>query len=144
MSSKTRLRMTPSQRLTRGLRYTAIGPVDVTMGAVGLGLESARSTAAWAGDRYRNGKLAQQLKEDLAAAQQVLSAELAAAQEVVAGLPESLSKKPQPNRRRRRVLWIGLGVAALAGGAAAFTVARQSAQPDPSPRPPSVEVTPKV
>ncbi|MGE2732739.1 cell wall synthesis protein CwsA [Mycolicibacterium vaccae] len=133
MSSKTRLRMTPSQRLTRGLRYTAIGPVDVTMGAVGLGLESARSTAAWAGDRYRNGKLGQQLKEDLAAAQ-----------EVVSGLPETLSKKPQPNRRRRRLLWIGLGVAALAGGAAAFTVARQSAQPEPSPRPPSVEVTPKV
>ncbi|MGE2835449.1 cell wall synthesis protein CwsA [Mycobacterium sp. SMC-4] len=132
MSSKTRVRMTPSQRFTRGLHYTTVGPVDLTRGAVGMGVDSVRSTAAWAGNRYRNGQLTRQLKEDLAAAQ-----------EVVAGLPDTLAKKRKPARRRRQLLWVGLGVAALAGGAAVFKVARQSAQPEPSPLPPSVEVTPK-
>lgn len=136
MSSKTRVRMTPSQRFSRGLHHTAVGPVDLTRGAVGMGVESARSTAAWAGSRYRNGQLARQLKDDLASAQQ-------AAQEVVAGLPETLGKKRKTARRRRQLVWVGVGIAVLAGGAAVFKVARQSAQPEPSPRPPSVEVTPK-
>ncbi|BBX19390.1 cell wall synthesis protein CwsA [Mycolicibacterium duvalii] len=143
MGSSTRVRMTPTQRLSRGLKYTAIGPVDVTRGAVGLGVDSVRSSAAWAGDRYRNGKLARQLKDDLSSAQQALTAEFSAAQEVVAGLPEALAKARAKQRRRKRLLWVGVGVTVVAGAAAVFTVARQSAQPEPSPRPPSVEVTPK-
>ncbi|MEZ0339190.1 cell wall synthesis protein CwsA [Mycobacterium sp. pV006] len=132
MSSKTRVRMTPGQRFSRGLRYTAIGPVDVTRGAVGLGAESVRSSATWVGNRYRDSRLTRQLAEELTSAQQA-----------IAELPEKLAKPRKAPNRRRRLLWVGLGVAALAGGAAVFTVARQSAQPEPSPRPPSVEVTPK-
>ena len=32
MSSKMDARLTPGERLTRGLKYTAVGPVDVTRG----------------------------------------------------------------------------------------------------------------
>ena len=40
MSSKTDVRLTPSQRLGRGLKYSAVGPVDVTRGTVGLSLQA--------------------------------------------------------------------------------------------------------
>lgn len=46
MSSKTDLRLTPRQRLARGLTYTAMGPVDVTRGAVGLGVHGAQEVLA--------------------------------------------------------------------------------------------------
>jgi hypothetical protein len=36
-----------------------------------------------------------------------------------------------------------VAVVALAGGAAAFSIIRRSSQPEPSPRPPSVEVAPR-
>lgn len=144
MSSKTSERLTPSQRLGRGLRYSTVGPVDVGRGAVGLGVESARSSATWAADRYRRSKVARQLKAELAAAQGVIAAELAAVQDVVATLPEALEKaRGSRHRGRRRLLWAGVGVAVLAGGAVTFSIVRRSAQPEPSPLPPSVEVTPK-
>lgn len=48
MSEQVETRLTPRERLTRGLAYSAVGPVDVTRGllelGVGLGLQSARST----------------------------------------------------------------------------------------------------
>ncbi|MEW5811815.1 MAG: cell wall synthesis protein CwsA [Actinomycetota bacterium] len=133
MSAKTRVRMTPSQRLSRGLKYSTVGPVDVTRGAVGIGVNSVRSSAAWVGQRYRSSEVAQQIKE-----------ELAAAQEAVVNLPETLENLRAPKRRRRpRLLILGIGVVVLAGGAAAFSIARRSTQPEPSPLPPSVEVTPK-
>ncbi|GAB3220670.1 cell wall synthesis protein CwsA [Mycolicibacterium hippocampi] len=143
MSSKTVVRLTPSQRLGRGLKNSVAGPVDVTRGAVGVGLDSVRSSAAWVGNRYQRGRVARQLKADLATAQDAISAEISAAQEVVAGLPDALDKARRSRGRRRPVLLAGIGLAVLAGGAAAFTIIRRSTQPEPSPLPPSVEVAPR-
>src|ERR687898_758836 len=65
MSAKTETRLTPGRRLSRGLNYSAVGPVDVTWGALGLGLDGAQSSAAWIGDRYRRSRV----KDELAAPQ---------------------------------------------------------------------------
>ena len=132
MRSTTELRLTPRQRLSRGLKYSTVGPVDVTRGAVGIGVDSARSSAAWVSDRYRHSQLAKQLK-----------AELAAAQETVAHLPDTLSATRKSRDRRRTLLIAGIGVAVLAGGAAAFVVVRRSTQPEPSTLEPTVDVAPK-
>ncbi|MGV0719846.1 cell wall synthesis protein CwsA [Mycolicibacterium elephantis] len=142
MGTKTEERLTPGQRLGRGLKYSAVGPVDVTRGALGLGLSGAQSSAHWVGERYRQGRLKEQLSKELAAAQEVIGSELAAAQEVVAGLPQALTKA-RARRRRRPLLLAALGVVVLAGGAVAFSIVRRSTQPEPSPLPPSVEVAPK-
>ncbi|MGA8330468.1 MAG: cell wall synthesis protein CwsA, partial [Mycobacterium sp.] len=40
MSAKNDTRLTPRQRLGRGLAATVTGPVDVTRGVVGLGVHS--------------------------------------------------------------------------------------------------------
>ncbi|MCT7661273.1 cell wall synthesis protein CwsA [Mycobacterium deserti] len=138
MSTKADLRLSPSQRLARGLKYTAVGPVDVTRGALGLGIDGAQSSASWVSNRYRRGRVSDQL----VAAQETIAAELAAAQEVVASLPAAL-QKARSKRRRHPLVVIAAGVVVLAGGAAAFSIIRRSMQPEPSPRPPSVEVTPK-
>jgi Cell wall synthesis protein CwsA len=143
MSSKTDVRLTPSQRLARGLKYSAVGPVDVTWGTLGLGLNGAQSSAAWIGNRYRRGRVSNQLSKDLAAAQETIAQELAAAQEVVSNLPQALQEARRPRRRRRPLVLAALGVLALAGGAVAFSIIRRSSQPEPSPRPPSVDVAPK-
>jgi Cell wall synthesis protein CwsA len=138
MSSKTDARLTPGERLTRGLKYSALGPVDVTRGAVGLGMNSTKSSASWVSDRYR-GRVA----KNLAAAQETIAHELAAAQEAVAALPQALQETRRPQRRRRPLLLAAVAAAVLAGGAVAFSIVRRSMQPEPSPRPPSVEVAPK-
>ncbi len=143
MSAKTESRLTPRQRLARGLTYTAVGPVDVTRGVVGLGVQSAESTAAELRRRYQEGRLAR----EIAAAQETLALELAAAQEVVAGLPQALQDARRSRRRSKRP-WVitGVAVAVLAGGAIAFTIVRRSMRPEreeQSPRPPSVEVQPR-
>jgi len=147
MSSKTVDRLTPSQRLGRGLKYSTVGPADVAVGALGVGRDSVRSSAAWLGNRYRRGQVARQLKADLASAQDAVAAEVSAAreaaQEVVANLPEALEKARWSRGRRGPLLLAGVGVAVLAGGAVAFAVIRRSSQPEPSPLPPSVDVTPK-
>ena len=143
MSSKTRVRLTPSQRLSRGLKYSTVGPVDVGRGAVGLGVESVRGSASWVGDRYRRSKIARELKADLASAQETIASEVVAAQEVLANLPAALSNARTPRRRGRRLIFVGVGAAVLAGGAVTFSILRRSAQPEPSPLPPSVEVAPK-
>ena len=147
MSSKTDDRLTSGQRLTRGLRYTAVGPVDVTLGTLGLGLRSAQSSAAWVGNRYRKGRVAAQLREDVAAVQDSLAQELAAAQEVVSNLPQALQDARKSRGRRRPLVFVALGTVALAGGAVAFSIIRRSSQPEPSAasqsRPPSVDVAPK-
>lgn len=129
MSSQTHAQLTPRKRLARGLAYSAVGPVDVTRGVVGLSVHSAESTAANLRSRYRAGQLKRQL---------------AAAQEAASGLPEALAQASRPKRRSRRP-WVlaGVAVVALAGGAAAFSIIRRSSQPEPSPRPPSVEVAPR-
>ncbi|OBJ03778.1 cell wall synthesis protein CwsA [Mycobacterium alsense] len=138
MSAKTESRLTPSERLARGLTYSTVGPVDVTRGLVGLGLQSAQSTASGLRHRYREGRLAR----EIAAAQETLAQELAAAQEVVSGLPQALQDARRSQRRTKRPWLIaGVAVAVLAGGAVAFSVVRRSMRSEePSPRPPSVEV----
>jgi hypothetical protein len=140
MSAKTESRLTPRERLARGLTYTAVGPVDVTRGAVGLGVHSAQSTASGLRRRYQQGRLAR----EIAAAQETLAQELAAAQDVVTGLPQALQDARRSQRHKRRP-WVIAGVAAavLAGGAVAFSIVRRSSRPEPSPRPPSVDVQPR-
>jgi hypothetical protein len=133
-------RMTPRQRLTRGLHYTAVGPVDITRGTVGLGLYSAHS----AGSRLRESYRKSQLAKEVSAAQETVARELAAAQETVANLPQALQDARKPRRSRRKwAVATAVGVAALAGGAVAFSIIRRSMQPEPSPRPPSVDIEPK-
>jgi hypothetical protein len=140
MSSKTKpVRLTPRERLGRGLKYSTVGPVDVTRGAVGVSLHSVGSSAAWLRDRYRSGKL----REDLEAAQEAIANELAAAQEVVSSLPQTLKDARRSKRRPRPWMLALAGAAVLGVGAVTFSIIRRSTQPDPSPRPPSVEVTPK-
>jgi hypothetical protein len=143
MSAKnhTRLRLTPRQRLVRGLTYTAVGPAYVTRGIVGLGAHSAHAGASSLRRRYREGRLARELQT----AQETLAQELAAAQEVVSGLPQALQQARRSQRRGKRPLLItGVAVAVLAGGAAAFSIARRSMQREPSPRPPSVDIEPPI
>jgi len=140
MSARNHTRLTPRQRLSRGLTYTAVGPLDVTrglIGVVGLGAHSAQAGASNLRRRYREGRLAR----DLQTAQETLVQELAAAQEVVTGLPQAIQQARQSQRRGKRPLVIaGLVVAVLAGGAAAFSIVRRSVRQEPSPRPPSVDV----
>jgi len=140
MSAKTQARLTPRERLARGLTYSAVGPVDVTRGAVGLGLHSAQTSASSLRRRYQEGRLAR----ELAAAQESLAQELAAAQEVVTNLPQAFQEARRSRRHRRRP-WViaGAAVATLAVGAVAFSIVRRSMRPEPSPRPPSVDVQPR-
>lgn len=56
MSTDTDARLTPAQRLNRGLKYSMVGPVDVTRGALELGLSSAATSAAWLGNRIREAQ----------------------------------------------------------------------------------------
>ncbi len=142
MGRKTEPRLTSRERLTRGLRYTAVGPVDVTRGVVGIGVHSAESTAARLRQRYQKAQVARRLAE----AQDGLAREASAVQQVVSGLPQALqeARKAQHRRRRRLAIFGALGVATVVGGAVAFTIVRRSAQPEPSALPPSVEVAPKI
>src|SRR3712207_5529500 len=63
MSSKTDVRLTPGQRLARGLKYTAVGPVDVTRGAVGLSVHGAQSAAGRMRRSIDKSRLAAELGE---------------------------------------------------------------------------------
>ena len=139
MSSKTDAGLSPGQRLSRGLRYTAVGPVDVTRGTVGLSWQGAHSAASSLRQRLEKSRLAKELED----AQDAIAHELAAAQEVLANLPQVIADARKPKRRPRPLVLAAAGVAVIAVGAVAFSIIRRSMQPDPSPRPPSVEVTPK-
>ena len=142
MSTKTESRLTPRQRLARGLTYSAVGPVDLTRGAVGLGVQSAQSATAELRRRYQEGRLAR----EIAAAQENLVQELAAAQDVVVGLPQALQDARRARRRTKRP-WVIAGAAVVVlGGGVAFSITRRSMRPEreeQSPRPPSVEVQPR-
>jgi len=141
MSSSIDTRLTPGQRLGRGVKYTAAGPVYLAQGLLGVGLSGVRSTAAWAGERYRqrrelSEKFGTELSERLEAAQE-------AAQEAVANLPEAL-EKVRTRGRRRPLLLAAAGAAVLAAGGLAFFLIRRSSRPEEPPvRPPSVEVSPQ-
>ncbi len=140
MTVKTDARLTPGQRLSRGLRYTAVGPVDVTLGTVGLGWQGAQSAADSLRERYEKSRIAKELEE----AQDAIAGEIAAAQVVLANLPQVIADARKPKRRRPRPFVLAIaGVAVIGVGAVAFSIVRRSMQPEPSPRPPSVEVTPK-
>jgi Cell wall synthesis protein CwsA len=140
MTAKAESRLTPRERLARGLTYSTVGPVDLTRGIVGLGVDSARSTTSQLRRRYQEGQLAR----EIAAAQETIGEELAAPQEVLANLPQALQDARRARRRRARP-WVlaGAAVAVLAVGAAAFSILRRSSHPEPSPRPPSVDVQPR-
>ncbi|HRD14736.1 MAG TPA: cell wall synthesis protein CwsA, partial [Mycobacterium sp.] len=86
MGRKTEPRLTSRERLTRGLRYTAVGPVDLTRGVVGIGVHSAESTAARLHRRYEKARVARRLS----AAQEALAREASAVQQVVSDLPQAL------------------------------------------------------
>jgi hypothetical protein len=137
MGAKNHIRLTPRERLSRGLTYTAVGPVDLTRGVVGLSVHSAQAGASSLRKRYQEGRLAR----DIQSAQEALVHELAAAQEVVTGLPEALAQARRSQRRKPRS-WVlaGAAVVVLAAGGAAFSIIRRSSQPEPSPLPPSVDV----
>ncbi|SPM39553.1 cell wall synthesis protein CwsA [Mycobacterium numidiamassiliense] len=140
MRAKAESRLTPRERLARGLTYSTVGPVDVTRGVVGLGVDSARSTAAQLRRAYERGQLAR----EIAAAQETIGLELAAAQEVVANLPQALQDARRSRRRGPRPWVLAVAaVAVLAAGAVAFSIIRRSSRPEPSPRPPSVDVQPR-
>jgi hypothetical protein len=141
MRAKNHTRLTPRERLSRGLAGTVVGPVDVTRGLVGLGVHSAQAGTSSLRRRYHEGRLA----HDLHSAQEALVQELAAAQEVVTGLPEALQQARRAQRHGKRPLLIaGVAVAVLAAGAAAFSIVRRSSRPEPSALPPSVEVDPRL
>jgi Cell wall synthesis protein CwsA len=140
MRAKAATRMTPQERLKRGLTYSTVGPVDVTRGVVGLGVQSAHSTASELRRRYRSGQLAR----EVAAAQEVIAQELAAAQEVVSNLPQALQDARRKRGHSKRPLIIaGAGIAVLAAGGVAFSIVRRSMRPEPSQLPPSVDVQPR-
>jgi Cell wall synthesis protein CwsA len=140
MSSKTDVRLSPGQRLARGLQYTAVGPVDVTRGAVGLSVHGAQTAAG----RIRRSLNRSRLAAELGEAQSTIAQELAVAAEVLANLPAVIAEARKPKRNRRRPLLLAaVGVVALAGGAVAFSIVRRSTQPEPSPLAPSVDVTPR-
>ena len=135
MSSRTDARLTPGQRFTRGLKYTAVGPVDVTLGTVGLSWQGAHSAASGIRQRLEKSRLAKELGD----AQDTLAQELAAAQEVLANLPQAIADARKPKRRPRPLVLAAAGVAMIAVGAVTFSIIRRSMQPEPSPRPPSVD-----
>ncbi|GAB7067392.1 cell wall synthesis protein CwsA [Mycobacterium hodleri] len=136
-------RLTPTARIARGLKYSTVGPVDVTRGAVGVALNSTRSSVAWAANRYRRDRLKSQLTKDLAAAQEAIANEFASAQEAVTSLPDTLKAARRGRRRPKPIVVVGIGVAVLAVGAVSFSIIRRSTQPEPSPLPPSVDATPR-
>jgi cell wall synthesis protein CwsA len=139
MSPKTDVRLTPGQRLGRGLKYSAVGPVDVTRGTVGLGVQGALSAAASVRRRVDTRRLAKEFGD----ARETVALELAAAQEVLSNLPQVIADARKPRRRRRALVFAAVGAVVLAGGAVAFSIVRRSMQPEPSSLPPSVEVAPR-
>ena len=127
MSSKTEIRLTPGERLTRGLKYTAVGPVDVTRGTVGLGWQGAHSAADSVRRRLERSRLAKEIGD----AQESIAQEIAAAQEVLANLPQAIADARKPKRRPRPLVLAVAGAAVLGVGAVAFSIIRRSMQPEP-------------
>lgn len=136
MGRRTEPKLTARDRLNRGLHYTAVGPVDITRGAVGVSVHGAESAASAIKRRAREAR----------AVQHELTKDAEAVKQVVAELPQVLQevRKSQHRRRRRLFVFGFLGLAVVAGGAVAFSIARRSATPEPSALPPSIDVSPKI
>lgn len=62
MRQKTDDKLTSRERLTRGLAYSAVGPVDVTRGAIGIGAHSVYAAATGLRRRYEQDKDARTAK----------------------------------------------------------------------------------
>lgn len=104
-------------RLGRGLKYTIVGPLLMLRGILGLGVGSTLGTARWVGRRcHRSTDTAGDL---------------------------ALVVESSGSKRRRPLLIAGATVAVLALGGITFSIVRRSMQPEPSPLPPSVDVTPQ-
>ena len=134
MGRRTEPKLTSRERLNRGLHYTAVGPVDITRGVVGV---SAHGVESAAGAIKRRAREARAVRQDIAA-------EAEAIKQVVAELPQLLEETRKSPHRRRRRLFVFLGLTVVAGGAVAFTIARRSSTPEPSALPPSVDIAPKI
>ncbi|NTY61636.1 cell wall synthesis protein CwsA [Mycolicibacterium sphagni] len=136
MGRRTEPKLTARDRLNRGLHYTAVGPVDITRGVVGVSVHGAESAASAIKRRAREAR----------AVQHELTKDAEAVKQVVAELPQVLQevRKSQHRRRRRLFVFGFLGLAVVAGGAVAFSIARRSATPEPSALPPSIDVSPKI
>ena len=110
MSSKTRVRLTPSQRLSRGLKYSAVGPVDVTRGAVGSGGRLGASPR-------RPGSVSATARSQVAAPAQSRTRRGAGAPS--RNLPRRRWTRRAPSRSRRRprlLAGIGGGAGRRSGG----------------------------
>ena len=132
---------------------TAFGPRPEVLGG-GTGRRDPGSASGWAGtvrprrraafaNASRRAGWPGSSRKELEAAQETIAQELAAAQEVIANLPQAIADARRSKRRPRPLVLAAAGVAVLAVGAVAFSIIRRSMQPEPSPLPPSVEVTPK-
>jgi hypothetical protein len=129
------------------LTHTAVGPVDITRGTLGLSVGGVQSAVRGLRRRSEKGRLASRWGKEIGEVQEALGKEIAAAQQVVADLPQAFAEARHP--KRRRLPWIIVaGVATIAAGGVAFAIIRRSLQPphprpEPSPRPPSVDFEPK-
>lgn len=135
MARRTEPKLTSRERLNRGLHYTAVGPVDITRGVVGVSAHGVESAASAIKRRAREAR----------AVQHDIAAEADAVKQVVAELPHLVQevRKSQHRRRRRLMVFGFLGLAAV-GGAVAVVITRRNRTPEPSALPPSVDVTPKL
>ena len=68
MTVDAETRLTPAQRLTRGLAQTAAGPVDVTRGTLGLVAQSVAATFGGLRQQYRKSKARKEVRRELAEA----------------------------------------------------------------------------
>jgi hypothetical protein len=135
MGRKSEPKLTSRERLNRGLHYTAVGPVDITRGVVGITAHSAESAAGAIKRRAREAR----------AARHDVAAEFEAVKQVMAEMPSMLQEaRKAQHRRRRRLLVFGFLGLATAGGAVAVVIARRPTTPEPSTLPPSVDVAPKI
>ena len=112
MSTDTDARLTPGQRLARGLKYTAVGPVDLTRGTAGLSWQGAHSAAGRVRRRFDRSRLAKELVD----AQETITQELVAAQEVLANLPQVIADARKPKRRRRPLVLAAVGAVGAGRG----------------------------
>ena len=143
MPTEIDARLTPAQRLTRGLAHTAAGPVEMTRGTAGLVAQAIGATATGLRDQYRKSKARKELRTELAAAGDLVAREFSGVRDVVKDQLADVGSERSGGVRARRLLLAGAGVAALAGGAALFSKARRSRRPEPSTMPPSVSVEPR-